>query len=180
MLKDLFNTKSSNVLPPIQYTDSNGNEHIAFSDLEKIELLNNYFTSITRLDDNNEEIPNIEKKTNEFFPDILIQEQEILDIISIIPVNKAIGPDGISHKMLKSCKDTISRPLCKLFNKSLSLKVFPDCWKLAHVIPLFKKDDPSLASNYRPVSLLSCISKIFERIIFKHMYNYLHSHNFFL
>jgi hypothetical protein len=98
-----------------------------------------------------------------------IREQEILDIISIIPVNKAIDPDGISHKMLRFCKDIISRPLCKLFNKSLSLKVFPDCWKLAHVIPVFKKDDPCLATNYRPVSLLSCISKIVERAILKHI-----------
>ena len=179
LLKHFFNTKSSSELPPIQYTDSNGKDKSAFSDLEKIELLNNYFTSITRLDDNNQELPNIELKTNDFCPDIHIQEQEINDIISIIPVNKAIGPDGISHKMLKSCKDTISKPLCKLFNKSLSLKTFPDCWKLAHVIPLFKKDDPSAPCNYRPVSLLSCISKIFERIIFKHIYNFLHSHNLF-
>jgi hypothetical protein len=82
LLKDLFYAKSSNVLPPIQYTDSNGNEHIAFSDLEKIELLNNHFTSITRLDDNNQELPNTEIQTNDFFPDIHIQEQEILDIIS--------------------------------------------------------------------------------------------------
>lgn len=81
--------------------------------------------------------------------------------------------------MLKSCKDTISKPLCILFNKSLSLKIFPECWKLAHVLPLFQKDDPSITSNYRPVSLLSCISKIFERIIFKHVYNHLHSQNLF-
>lgn len=81
--------------------------------------------------------------------------------------------------MLKSCKDTISKPLCLLSNKSLSLKFFPECWKLAHVLPLFKKDDPSITSTHRPVSLLSCISKIFERIIFKHVYNHLHSQNLF-
>lgn len=74
---------------------------------------------------------------------------------------------------------TISKPLCILFNKSLSLKNFPECWKLAHVLTLFKKDDPSITLNYRPVSLLSCISKMFERIIFKHVYNHLHSQNLF-
>ena len=66
-----------------------------------------------------------------------------------------------------------------LFNRSLSEKVFPSFWKLAHVIPLFKKDDPSVVSNYRPVSLLSCVSKIMERIIFKHVYNYFHCNGLF-
>jgi hypothetical protein len=57
--------------------------------------------------------------------------------------------------------------------------MFPSSWKIAHLIPLFKKEDPSIASNYRPVSLLSCISKIMERIIFKHVYNYFHCNDLF-
>ena len=60
---------------------------------------------------------------------------------------KAIGPDCISHKMLKLTKFGISKPLCLLFNQSLEENTFPEFGKLAHVIPLFKKDDPSLASN---------------------------------
>ena len=81
--------------------------------------------------------------------------------------------------MLKSCKESITKPLCLLFNKSLRLKVYPESWKLAHVLPLFKKDDPSVTSNYRPVSLLSCVSKIFERVVFKHVYNFFHTNNLF-
>ena len=65
---------------------------------------------------------------------ITIDEQEVLDIISVLPMNKAIGPDCISHKVLKSI---IVKPLTMLFNRSLSEKVFPSFWKLAHVIPLF-------------------------------------------
>lgn len=57
--------------------------------------------------------------------------------------------------------------------------VYPNNWKIAHVLPLFKKDDPSVATNYRPVSLLSCVSKIMERIIFKHVYNYFIKNNLF-
>ena len=52
--------------------------------------------------------------------------------------------------------------------------VFPDQWKIAHVIALFKKGDTSLPSNYRPVSLLSCVSKILEKIVYKQIYNHLH------
>lgn len=51
--------------------------------------------------------------------------------------------------------------------------MFPDKWKIAHVIPLFKKGDKSLPSNYRPVSLLSCVSKVLEKVVFKHIFNHL-------
>ena len=81
--------------------------------------------------------------------------------------------------MLKSTIFTIVKPLTMLFNRTLSEKVFPSFWKLAHVIPLFKKDDSSVVSSYRPVSLLSCVSKIMERIIFKHVYNYFHCNGLF-
>ena len=101
----------------------------------------------------------------------------IIDIITTIPTNKTIGPDNISHKMLKNTVSTIVKPLCLLFNRSLRDCLFPDSWKIANVLPLFKKGDPSELSNYRPVSLLSCVGKIMERIVFKYLYNYFHSNN---
>ena len=74
--------------------------------------------------------------------------------------------------MLKGCISTICKPLCILFNRSLNERVFPETWKKAVVTPIYKKGDKSLPSNYRLVSLLSCCGKIFERIIFKHLYNF--------
>ena len=56
---------------------------------------------------------------------------------------------------------------------------FSHYWKIAHVLHLFKNDDPSFISNYRPVYLLSCVSKIMERVIFKHVYIYFHKNNLF-
>lgn len=126
----------------------NDKEGYLFSDTCKIELRNNYFTSITFLDDSNHELPIVGCRCNNSFLEIKIQEHHITDYISIIPVNKAVGPDCISHNMLKSCKGTISKPLCILLNKSLSLKIFSRLWKLAHVLLLFKKDDPSITSSY--------------------------------
>jgi hypothetical protein len=58
--------------------------------------------------------------------------------------------------------------------KSLHQSKYPTNWKLAHVIAVFKKGDSSLPSNYRPISLISCVGKIMERVIYKHVYNYLH------
>lgn len=75
--------------------------------------------------------------------------------------------------MLKFTADTICYPLSNLFNLSLEQGVYPSKWKLAHVLPLFKKGDKCIASNYRPISLISCVGKLFERIIHKHLHNYL-------
>lgn len=108
-----------------------------------------------------------------------INEQEIIDKLSILPVNNAIDADLISHKMLKATKLTIFKPLFLLFIRSLREYVFPIMCKQANIIPLFKKDDPSILSNYRPVSLLSCVGNVMVRIVFKHLDNYFHSNKIF-
>ena len=107
-----------------------------------------------------------------------IFEEEIKDVIVNLDPNKASGPDLISNKMIKQVAEAIAKPLQIIFNRSLRESVFPDIWKLGNLVPLFKKGDKSLAANYRPVSLLSNIGKIQERIVFKHIYNHLSSNNF--
>jgi hypothetical protein len=67
-----------------------------------------------------------------------VSEQDILDMISTLDANKAVGPDIISNKMLIAVKVQISKPLCMLFNKSLHQNIFPTDWKLAHVILFFQ------------------------------------------
>ena len=62
-------------------------------------------------------------------------------------------------------------------NRSFHEGIFPDIWKLANVIPIFKKGEKSEPSHYRPVALLSCIGKLQERIVFKNMYNFLKDNN---
>jgi hypothetical protein len=172
LMKDVFQTKPSREIPPIRHTADNGDIKYIFSDIEKIKALNEYFSSISNVDESGTNLPDNYLLCEETLSDIVIQEHEIYDIISILPVNKAVGPDCISHKMLKSTAKAVSKPLCILFNKSLCENTFPNYWKMAHVLPLFKKDDPSIKSNYRPVSLLSCVSKIMERVVFKYVYNF--------
>ena len=60
------------------------------------------------------------------------------------------------------------------FSQIFTPKKYPRSWKIAHVIPLFKNGEKSLPSNYRPVSLLSCVSKIFEKNVFRNIFNHLH------
>ena len=64
-------------------------------------------------------------------------------------------------------------PLQIIFNKSLLQCKYPTSWKIAHVIAIFKKGDKSLPSNYRPISLISCVGKIMERVIYKYVFNHL-------
>ncbi len=179
LLKNVFNIKMSTEIPPLQFTLKTGEQSIAYSNAEKAEVLNDYFSSISFLDDNEAKLPKFHSVCNNVISDICILEQEVIDIVSILQVNKAVGPDNISHKMLKSTMYTIAKPLCISFNRSLRDCTFPSSWKISHVLPLYKKGDSSQMSNYRPVSLLSCVSKIMERIIFKHVYNYFHDNNLF-
>ena len=79
--------------------------------------------------------------------------------------------------MLKETSKSICKPLCIIFNRSIQECSYPNCLKLANVMPLFKKGNRDVASNYRPISLISCVGKAMERVVFKHLYNYLHAHN---
>ena len=75
--------------------------------------------------------------------------------------------------MLKICPEKIAIPLQIIFNKSLEQCKYPSDWKIANVIAIFKKGDSSLPSNYRPISLISCVGKIMERVVYKYVYNHL-------
>ena len=105
---------------------------------------------------------------------IHITVSEVEDNLSTLDVNKAIGVDVISHKVLKNTTESISKPLCALFNKSLQTATFPRKWKESLVLLLFKKRDKTKVGNYRPISLLSCVGKLMERCVYKYLYNYLH------
>ena len=111
-------------------------------------MLNDYFCSITDLQDDDIPLPEFDDRGPHTLTDITVVEQDIIDIISLLDLNKAVGPDRISNKMLRE-------------------KIFPADWKLAHIIPIFKSGDKSSMSNYRPVALLStirCLRRLFTNI----------------
>ena len=81
-------------------------------------------------------------------------------------MSKASGPDCIPVVVLKNCEPELSYILAELFNMCLKESCFPDCWKVSSVVPVFKNvGERSTAKNYRPVSLLSVVSKIFEKLV---------------
>ena len=89
---------------------------------------------------------------------------EILDIVKSLNSSRSSGFDGISVCLLKKIIHNIVDPLSHIFNLSLSTGICPNSLKIAKIIPIFKKDDPSQISNYRPISLLPGISKVLKRL----------------
>ena len=98
---------------------------------------------------------------------------EISDIINSLDLNKYLGPNSIPIFILKICNDFFSINLEKIINLSFKTGIFPELCKIAKVIPIFKKENPLLCKNYRPISLLPIFSKIFEKLIYTRMYEYI-------
>ena len=93
--------------------------------------------------------------------------------------NKASGPNSISTKILKLFKKEFSKPLSDIINLSFNQGVFPNLLKITNVIPIHKKGDKLDCNNYRPISLLSNISKIYEKCMRTHLTNFLRINNLF-
>ena len=104
-------------------------------------------------------------------------EEEIFKIVRILKSGRSSGYDGLSMNLLKKVITCIIAPLTYIFNLSISSGKCPNSLKIAKVIPIYKKDDPSLLTNYRPISILPSISKILEKIIYKRLYNFLNVNN---
>ena len=168
----VINNSSSSAIPPLSSTLPSGETQWAFTDEAKADCLNDYFVSISTVNDENTVLPPFEKLTNNSLSTINCTENEIENLINVLNINKASGDDGISHRMLKGVSKSISKPLSILMNRSFNEGIFPEAWKVANVIQIFKKSDKSLPSNYRPVALLSCLGKLQERIVFKNLYNF--------
>ena len=73
--------------------------------------------------------------------------------------------------------DLICIPMCYIFNQSLSRGIFPDDWKCARVTPLFKQGERSDLNNYRPISVISVVAGVFERIVYDQLFAYLTEHD---
>ena len=102
-----------------------------------------------------------------------ITQQELKKTIDEQPNKNSSDHDRVSHLLLKSLSESITYPLCLLVNQSFSTGIFPDVMKLAEVIPLYKNKATDRVINYRLISLLMMISKLFEKLMYKHVYKFI-------
>ena len=96
---------------------------------------------------------------------IEVTEPEVLKVINSMAPKTSNGVDGISNKILKLVKFIILKPITKLFNKSITMGVFPTALKAAKIVPIYKKGELNNINNYRPISLLPTMSKIWEKLM---------------
>ena len=114
---------------------------------------------------------------DDFVP--FFSKSDVFKLLNDLNQNSSSGADGIHPALLKNCAASLSTPIYLIFCISLRSGVFPASWKDANVIPLHKGGIATSVENYRPISLLSATSKIFEKIIAKYINNQLSSTNFF-
>ena len=172
ILKNMLGRSKTETVPPL--TGPNG--VTMTNDSDKAELLGDFFARQSLLDiDSDHPIP----RTAPVDPppptlnNIIVTEDEVLRTLNSIDPNKSTGSDNIPPRLLKMTAIIIKSPLTKLFNMSLSQGIFPASWKEANVLPIFKKKGSSSdPTNYRPISLLPCLSKILEKIVFKRIYQH--------
>ena len=143
------------------------------TDEAKAKLFNDYFLEVQSLPDQPQNPTFEEEEDPENTLDMItIVPKDVEDVLKCLNPNKAYGPDGISPRVLKEGGPVLVTILTKLFNLSLTSGIFPSTWKMANVCPIYKKAEEFFTQNYRPISLLSTIAKVFERVVFKHLFNF--------
>ena len=151
-------------------------------DQDKAALLNEHFAKQSCLDiADSHTLPTDDTTEHDTPPKlnyILATEREVLALLNSLNPNKSCDPDKLPTKLRKLVAILIYEPLTKLFNLSLTQGIYPADWKKAIVHPIFKnKGSSSDVNNYQPINLLSCVSKVFEKIVFDRIYKHITKHS---
>ena len=174
-INEILSKSKTNTSFPTYFKDS-----IMTDKLEIANKFNAFFTNIGNHLANNikykgfhNHLYYLNKKVNSVFTFNKIEEYTVKRIINNLPNKNSYGFYGFSTKLLKLIESAITKSLTLLTNQVITTGVYPDKLKIAKVIPIYKKGEPSIFNNYRPISLLPAISKVFEKIIFDQLSTYL-------
>ena len=159
------------------------NETMTSDPVEISNKFNEYFINVgpklaERIQNNNVNFTTFlgERSVNSIFLDA-VTEKEVEIEISNLSGNKSCGHDEIPPKLVKEISKQIVKPLTHIYNQSLLTGVIPNELKIALVTPVFKANSKEEFSNYRPISVLPCFSKILEKIMYKRVMKYLDMHS---
>ena len=141
----------------------------------KAEILLNQFSSVFTKS-TADTMPPVKINIKESITPIQIEAKGVEILLSRIKQHKATGPDNIPNLVLNKCAASLSPGIALVFQKSLDSGKLPKDWTDANVSPIFKKGDRHAASNYRPVSLTSVLSKTLEHIVCHAMHKHFEDH----
>ena len=136
---------------------------------DRAELFNAHFVSVFN---SNVSVPDafiLSGDPAPVIPTPTFSANNVAEVLSHLDVHKVYAPDDIAPIVLKKCGSALAPSLSVLFNIIIHSGDVPDQWKLANVVPLFKKGDKHDVANYRPISLLSIVSKVLERCLFNYL-----------
>jgi hypothetical protein len=158
----------------MSWTQQDSTTSTAENPADIVDLLNRYFYSVFKHSDTTDDhftsvAPDNDTTDLTTISDISLTEEEVCVVLKSLDEAKVTGPDKIPALLLKNCAVNISSSLCQLFNKSLSCVILPSEWKLANISPIPKRNPIHDVTNYRPISLLSLVSKVFERCIYNRL-----------
>ena len=145
--------------------------------LEKANLLAQHFARKMSITDPERTPPTLPDLVSDKLVTVITSESEVKNILRSVDVNKAVGPDNISPRLLHSCADELANPLTSLFNHCFRTSTWPKTWKTSNVVPVHKKGGKSEVKNYRPVSLLPALSKVVETIVASRITDHLDRHH---
>lgn len=143
-------------------------------------LFNSYFANIHKeIITNIPDAPRINLRTNRpssmaLFP---TDEEEVTKIINGLKKSNSTGIDDLSNNTLKMISPYLAAPLTFFINRSLALGYFPKTLKKSIITPIYKKGNKNEKANYRPISLITSVAKIFEYVIYTRLRHYLSSMN---
>lgn len=180
--KRLNENMSTNPKPFWQYLKGCGSDPVGINELifdgrtlsndtDKATCLNNYFQSVF-LPKSALSSP-LPSSSVPLMEPLVISVSGIEALLRNLDDSKAIGPDGVSPRVLKQCVNPISLYLYLIFEKSLSTGQLPQDWKVANVVPIHKGGPKKDVTNYRPISLTSISCKIIEHVIYKALMKHL-------
>ena len=135
------------------------------------ELLNNRFQQVFTKETMFEKPINVEGRA--YMDEIKITKSEIYKMLEDLEDDKAMGPDEVSGRLLKVCREELIEPIYDIIRCSLETGEVPVEWKRAEVVPIYKSGSKEEPLNYRPVSLTSVVCKICERVIKKNWIRFL-------
>ena len=139
---------------------------------EIAEVLNEYFTSVFTVEKDLGGCTTGLRRTEKFeFVDI--KKEDVLEILNSIKIDKSPGPDGMYPRLLWEAREEITEPLAMIFASSMETGEVPEDWRIADVVPIFKKGNRDSPGNYRPVSLTSVVGKLMEKILRDRIYEHL-------
>ena len=186
-INEIIHTKPQKSPPPKCITQTINKEIKNVTDHKEIaQIFNDYYCQVAekllnerKYNGNKPFYTYLKDRVDSSFMMIAATPDEVNTIIQNMDTTKSTGPHSIPTKIIKMIGPAISVPISEICNKSFLCGTYPDILKISRVIPIFKKDSRLDVENYRPISLISNINKIIEKMMFSRLNKFLESKNVF-